>query len=281
MIDSILRQVHGLAVDIVQLSGWLAILSLLFIPLERLFPLHRRRIARRQFGADILYYYVAGLVPAMLMSVPLGFGAYLGHKLLPWQVLHFTATAPFWSRAVAALLLTEVGYYWGHRWTHEIPALWRLHAVHHAPTEIDYLVSTHAHPVDTAFSHLCSLLPIYVLGIAAPADASGSALVVTIGVLGKFWGYFLHANLRLRLGPLEWLISTPAFHHWHHTLEPPVNRNYSAILPWLDRLFGTYYLPRHAWPASYGIDQPMPLSMREQLIEPLMPPISPGGGVAT
>ncbi len=66
------------------------------------------------------------------------------------------------------------------------------------------------------------------------------ALIVLVVTM---WGFFIHANVRWRLGPLEWLISTPAFHHWHHTLAEPRDRNYASMLPWMDWIFGTYYLP--------------------------------------
>jgi hypothetical protein len=83
------------------------------------------------------------------------------------------------------------------------------------------------------------------------------------------WGFFIHANLRWRFGPLEWLISTPAFHHWHHTLNGPINRNYASTLPWLDWIFRTHYLPSDAWPEAYGIKAEMPESLVEQLAYPL------------
>lgn len=275
MIQTLISTLQPLVKEILILSGWLAILSIIFIPLERLLPLHRQRIARGHFGIDLIFYYLAGIFPALIMSVPLGIAAYVSHWLMPTAVLTAVAEAPFWMRALAALLATEVGYYWGHRWTHEIPLLWRFHAVHHSARELDYLVSTHAHPVDTAFSHMCSMMPLYILGLSAPASESGNVIVVLVNVLGQCWGYFLHANLRLRLGPLEWLVSTPAFHHWHHTRGEMLDRNYAAILPWLDRLFGTWYLPKDRWPESYGIDQPMPDTLVGQLTEPFMPPRRP------
>ncbi len=271
MIHAVLPQIQSTLTEILRLSVWLAILAIVFVPLERLFPLHRRGIARRQFGIDILYYYVAGIVPVMLMSLPLALVAWTAHRLIPRDVLTAVAEAPFWARAAGALLATEIGYYWGHRWTHESPLLWRFHAVHHSAREIDFLVSTHAHPIDTAFSHLCGMTPVFALGLAAPAAESGSLIIVLINLIGQCWGYFLHANLRIRMGWLEWLIASPAFHHWHHTKEAPLNRNYAAILPWLDRVFGTYHLPACEWPASYGIGTPMPESMSQQLLYPFLP----------
>jgi sterol desaturase/sphingolipid hydroxylase (fatty acid hydroxylase superfamily) len=86
------------------------------------------------------------------------------------------------------------------------------------------------------------------------------------------WGFFVHANLRWRFGPLEWLVATPAFHHWHHTYEQPHNKNYSSMLPWMDRVFGTYHMPKSLWPGRYGIEEPMESGLAGQLLQPLRSP---------
>jgi sterol desaturase/sphingolipid hydroxylase (fatty acid hydroxylase superfamily) len=83
------------------------------------------------------------------------------------------------------------------------------------------------------------------------------------------WGFFIHSNVRWRLGPLEWLIATPAFHHWHHTVGEQRDRNYAPMLPWIDRIFGTYHLPRNEWPSGYGIEARLPASLGAQLMYPL------------
>ncbi len=71
------------------------------------------------------------------------------------------------------------------------------------------------------FGRFCGLVPIYVLGLGGPVGPSGSLVPVLVALIGMVWGFFIHANLRWRFGPLEWLISTPAFHHWHHTEPAP------------------------------------------------------------
>jgi len=90
--------------------------------------------------------------------------------------------------------------------------------------------------------------------------------------IGIVWGFFIHANVNWRFGPLEWLVSTPAFHHWHHTNDGPayINKNYAPMLPWVDKMFGTLYLPKDKQPARYGIDQPISPVLFGQLVEPFM-----------
>ena len=94
---------------------------------------------------------------------------------------------------------------------------------------------------------------------------------ILYALVGTVWSFFIHANVRWRFGWLEWLVSTPAFHHWHHTRDGPeyINKNYAAIFPWVDKLFGTFYLPKKQWPVKYGIDAPMAPGLAGQLLQPL------------
>ena len=88
------------------------------------------------------------------------------------------------------------------------------------------------------FGRMCGVIPLYLLGLAGPAGVTGSVIPVVILLGGIVWGFFIHANLRWRCGPLEWVLSTPHFHHWHHTIDAPLSHNYASMLPVLDRLFG-------------------------------------------
>ena len=255
-------------IDVVRLSVWLLLLAAIFIPLERWFALHPKKFFRKAMGADLGYYFLSSLLPGMVLAVPLSVVAVLAHRLVPTGVADTIATWPLWLRASAGLIVGEAGFYWAHRLTHEIPVLWRFHSIHHSAEHLDFMVNTRAHPVDLLFVRLCGLIPLYLLGLASPLTASGSLVPVLIVLIATVWGFFIHANIRCRLGPLEWLLSTPAFHHWHHTAAAPTDRNYAAMLPWMDRLFGTHYLPRGHWPAAYGIGTELPASLIGQLAYP-------------
>lgn len=265
-------QLHRFVLEMARLSLWLAILAAIFVPLERIFAVHPRKILRRGLGTDLGYYFLSSLLPAILLSVPVGLLAWAVHRAVPGALHAATGSLPVWARVLAGLIAGEAGYYWGHRWSHEVPFLWRFHAIHHSAEEVDFLVHTRVHPVDLVFGRFCGLVPLYVLGLGSPAGTGGSVVPVLVGLIGTVWGFFIHSNLRWRFGPLEWLISTPAFHHWHHTLNGPINKNYASTLPWLDLIFGTHHLPRDGWPAAYGIEEPLPDSLIGQLAYPLQPP---------
>jgi sterol desaturase/sphingolipid hydroxylase (fatty acid hydroxylase superfamily) len=140
--------------------------------------------------------------------------------------------------------------------SHQLPWLWQFHAVHHSPGHLYFLINTRAHPVDMVVTRLFGLTPLYLVGLAG-ASAGGSATPALVILSGTVWGFFLHSKLRLRLGPIEWIIATPAFHHWHHSCDDHISHNYAALLPLLDRAFGTLHLPR-IWPAAYGLELATP-----------------------
>lgn len=264
-----------LAVDVFRACAWLTLLTTLFVTLERLFSLQPRRLFRPQFPMDVGYFFLSSLLPSALLSAPLAVVAFAAHGVMPADLEAAVAAAPAPLRVAAAFVIGQTGFYWGHRLSHEIPLLWRFHAVHHSAEHIDWLVNTRAHPIDLVFTHLCGLVPLYMAGLAGPAGVGGTAMPALVVVAGTAWGFFIHANLRWRFGWLEWLVATPAFHHWHHTLDGHVNKNYAAMLPWLDRIFGTFHLPARQWPARYGTDTPVGDTLGEQLVRPLLPAAPP------
>lgn len=268
---------HDFALSVLRIGIWLVLLTALFVPLERWFAARHAPAAPRAWRQDLVYYLISSLVPIVLLSVPVALLAAAARHVVPAALTGAVGELPPALRMALAFLVGETGYYWGHRLSHELPWLWRFHALHHSSEPLHYLSNTRTHPVDMIVTRLFGLVPMYLLGLAGPSVA-GSAAPALLLVFGMLWGFFIHADLRWRLGPLEWLVTTPAFHHWHHSRNDHINRNYAATLPVLDRVFGSHYLPRH-WPAQYGTDTPQAATLAGQLLDPLLPaPKAQGGG---
>jgi sterol desaturase/sphingolipid hydroxylase (fatty acid hydroxylase superfamily) len=275
-VSELLQHYHllGYALTALRQCAWLVILTVIFLPLEQLWAVHPQKIFRKSVLGDLGYYFISGLVPHLLLIVPLSLAAYAAYELIPWRVHAAVAAWPLWLRGLSAFVVADLGFYWGHRWAHQIPFLWRFHSLHHSPEHVYFLISARAHPIDNAFIRLCGLIPIYILGLGAPQSVQGTLVATLLMLAVTIWGFFIHANLRWRLGPLEWLLATPGFHHWHHTKSGLRDRNYASMLPLMDWIFGTFHLPSKEWPTAYGIEAKLPNTVAGQLLYPMRPPVA-------
>ena len=239
------------------------VLFALFVPLETLFPLARRQFwQRRGVWADITHFFITGAIRKLLtLFVAFGLITLLGFLVYP-PLQHGLLSLPRWGQFLVAIIIFELGTYWGHRWALTVPFLWRFHAVHHSSEHLDWAAASRLHPFDQTFIRVCGIIPVYLLGFTK--ETFGFLLAID-GLLA----IFIHANVRFRFGPLEWLVATPAFHHWHHANESPetTNKNYAGLLPCFDWLFGSLYLP-NKFPAKYGIKEKMPDGYVGQLAQP-------------
>jgi sterol desaturase/sphingolipid hydroxylase (fatty acid hydroxylase superfamily) len=272
ILQPVAHYLRPFAVDFLPLAAWLLLLMAIFAPLERLFPLHPQKVLRKAFVTDLGYYFLNSLLPKLLLIPPLTMIAWVANYFVPGGLHSWVAGMPPCTRFAAAMIVGEIGFYWGHRWMHEIPLLWRFHSIHHSAEQIDWLVSTRAHPLDMVFTRLCGFIPMYALGLAQPMGNRVDLVPLLIVLVGTLWGFFIHANLRWRFGWLEWLVSTPAFHHWHHVNVGNISKNYAPMLPWVDKLFGTCYMPKKQWPTKYGIDGPISPTLAGQLLQPFAYP---------
>ena len=252
----------------------LAILIAVFVPLEHLFAVRKAKAFEAGWPTNLGWYFVSVLTPLLLLAGPTALVAAAVHAVLPSALTGAAAGLPLWAKMAGAMVVGEIGFYWGHRLSHGIPLLWRFHAVHHSATHVNFLVNTRAHPVDVVFTRLCGLVLLYATGLTSLVGPHPDFIPAVVLFLGSMWSFFIHANVRWRLGPLEQVLASPAFHHWHHTLEDHKDHNFSAMLPFVDRLFGTLYLPRH-WPEEYGASTPMPATLTGQLLEPFAPRLRP------
>src|SRR5271166_2912175 len=213
MTDHFVRHAELFATDVGRLAVWLVLLVCIFVPLERLFALRPAKIWRKQVGVDLAWYFINSIVPAAIIAMPLALMARALRGFDPGGYYSTVAAWPFWVKFPLVMLVNDIGAYWAHRAMHVYPWLWRFHAIHHSAEEMDWLVNTRAHPFDLVFTRFAGLAPVYLLGLAASTGQTSDPAVALVLIIGTIWTFFIHANIRCRLGPLEWVVSSPAFHH--------------------------------------------------------------------
>jgi sterol desaturase/sphingolipid hydroxylase (fatty acid hydroxylase superfamily) len=177
---------------------------------------------------------------------------------------------PMWVSIIVSVILFDLAIYLQHVLFHAVPALWRLHRMHHADLEFDVTTGLRFHPIEILLSTGIKLVVVAALG--APAGA-----VLIFEVLLNATTMFNHSNVRVppqidRI--LRWLVVTPDMHRVHHSiLRRETNSNFGFNLPWWDRLLGTY----RAQPAAghdamtIGIEQfrdPRELGLDRMLLQP-------------
>lgn len=240
-----------------EISIYLVVVALVFVPVERMLALNVQRIFRRGWWSDIAYVFANGTFVAASLAAFLAGGVWLLNRLIPDAVPraiaaqgNFLPEHLSWMGsgllAIEAILLSETCYYFAHRFAHENRFMWKFHALHHSIQEMDWLAAGRMHIVDQVFTRTVAVLPVVLL---FPTETLAKYIALT-----GFQAFFLHSNIKTDFGPLKWIIGTPEFHHWHHANEKPAwNKNYSEQFPFLDKMFGTLYMPQDRKPKKYGI----------------------------
>jgi len=189
------------------------------------------------FANTVLFAPLWAAVGAILLA-PLAGGDALAAlhgavRVLPWA-----------AQLALALLIFDLAAYWRHRLMHS-DALWPVHEVHHSSTHLNWLSGIRNHPLNTLAIHLVGAAVIVTFGFAPDIAA-------IVGLIRFYWVCFVHSDIRLHLGPLNYVIVTPDFHRWHHVPDGIRHRNYAGFFSFIDLAFGTFHFPRDRRAAIFG-----------------------------
>lgn len=173
-----------------------------------------------------------------------------------------------WPVAVQAALmvaLADLPRYWLHRAYHAWSFMWRWHAVHHSPHRLYWLNVGRFHPLEKAAQFCVDTLPFILLGV-------GDGVLAAYFAFYAVNGFFQHSNCDVRLGWLNYLISGPELHRWHHSeLPAESDHNFGNNLIVWDVLFATRYLPADSEVGSLGLlNRNYPLGFVAQMRTPLV-----------
>ncbi|BAV34975.1 sterol desaturase [Sulfuricaulis limicola] len=204
---------------------------------EILFPRRRLTVSKlRRWASNLgIVFLNSALVRLLLPATAAGFAAFAANR--GWGVFNYFSEAPVWFAIIASVVILDFAIYLQHVMFHAVPALWRLHRMHHADLDFDVTTGARFHPIEILLSMLIKFAVIAVVG--APVAA-----VIIFEVLLNATSMFNHGNLRLPPAfdrVLRQFIVTPDMHRVHHSIEDyETNSNFGFNLSLWDRLFGTY-----------------------------------------
>lgn len=228
----------------------------IFTSLEFVFPAERGQSwsdKRVSFTLSVIYCALipfAIYLPTHYISEPIlrtighplfsaNLDAMFGAGVVGWSVRNFLL--PF-----VPILVVDFFYYWTHRFQHTFPVLWTQHKLHHTEYALCSMSALRHHWLEEPIKIFTVWIPI---GILLSVTAGGGSILLPVLA---YWGFFIHANVRLPMGPLTRVFSGPQIHRLHHSALPEhFDKNFAANFPIWDVLFGTYCHPKKGeWPAT-------------------------------
>jgi sterol desaturase/sphingolipid hydroxylase (fatty acid hydroxylase superfamily) len=198
---------------------------------------HDWRESAASFGVALGKNLVRGL-EAGIVAIPFAF--FYQHRLFDFDQTSLPALAMLF-------LGSEFLYYWQHRASHRIRWMWATHAVHHSTTRLNLTAAIRLGLTGNISGNFLFFLPLAWFGFHPFA---------IVGMLGinLLYQFFIHTELAPRLGPLEWVLNTPAHHRVHHASNAScLDKNYGGMLIVFDLLFGTFANAPAQEPLRYGL----------------------------
>jgi lathosterol oxidase len=228
----------------------LLLMAIIFIPIEMIFPKREKQDRfHAEWRTDLIYFSISHLAIQFFGVITQKPAVLFFGKMNLEQFQYYIQSLPFAIELFLAFLVTDLFQYAAHRFFHTHRYLWRFHAVHHSTQAMDWLAGSRTHFIDIFITRSFTFIPLYVCGF--------SSIVFNVYIfIIAIHAVFIHANTRINIGFLKYIVTTPQYHHWHHCIEEEhYGHNFAVFFPFIDKLFGTYYLPANIWPKGTGLNE--------------------------
>ncbi len=232
-------------------------LLIAFALFEFFLPAQRRPWNRASLlsGTYLLFAGKLGLYAALITPLIRN-----GWVTLGLPSLHLDRTLPLALYMPLAILVLTFTAYWSHRLMHRVPALWEFHKVHHATKNLNVTSVFQMH-----FLEYLVHTPTHLIGVLL----LGTDLVAPFGLIFMVINFLGHANIRLDMGRLAYVLCTPQAHRIHHSIDPRhYDTNFSNTFMLWDHVFGSFHYDPLRLPTAFGISDEMPPSFVKQQLLP-------------
>ena len=229
-------------------AGVVIACAVAIIVAERLWPYDRQRLLRAGLGVDLIGY-------ALIQSWFLGLviTGLVGHvdQLTGASDYGFVSGWPWYAQLGLFVVSHDFYIYWFHRLQHRNRFLWRIHEAHHSVREVDWIAGARSHALEILINQSIEVGAMTLLGASPP-------VMLAKGVISIVWGMWIHANIDVRSGALQYVINGPEMHRWHHAVDfVAPGHNFATKFAFWDYMFGTVRRPNRK-PRGYGLGQPFP-----------------------
>ena len=230
-------------------AGWVFFVLGIFWVLEGYYSLISLKYKKwKHAKVNLLLLLFVMIINAVFGIATVGIFLWLENS--QFGLLH-TFVAPVWVELLLSIIVLDlIAQYGVHFLLHKIPAMWRLHIVHHSDKNVDATTGTRHHPIDFIIRESFALIAVIIMGMPI-------AFYLLYRILSVLFTYFTHANISMPIWldkGLSYLIVTPNMHKFHHHYELPwTDSNYGNMLSIWDRLFGTFVYDDVS-KIQYGID---------------------------
>lgn len=221
--------------------------ALILISLERLFPYTKgQKFFREGFFNDFFLYT---FVQSYVLGVAISWFCEFLKNTTDIDSFGIIRQWPIAGQLLFFLIVHDFYIYWFHRFQHNSERFWRLHEAHHSTHDVDWLSGTRSHSMEIMINQTIEFLPIVLLG--------SPEVVLLKGMTDALWGMYIHSNINVRSGWLQYIINGPEMHRWHHAIDEEAhNKNFSTKFAFWDWMFGTAYFPGSKKPSGYGLSDP-------------------------
>jgi sterol desaturase/sphingolipid hydroxylase (fatty acid hydroxylase superfamily) len=224
------------------------LMTLIFSPIEVLWPAYpKQTVFRSEWVTDIVYFLSTHLpiqITTFLILLP---ATQLTSLLNIPAITSMVGSLPWLVQFVLAVSVADLAEYFIHRAFHMVPFMWRFHAIHHSSKALDWIAGSRAHIVEDVVVRGFILIPMMLV---FPHN-----MILAYLFFVNLHATWTHCNFGPTIKWLEPFLIQPRFHHWHHTSQKEaIDKNFAIHFPWIDKIFGTHYLPKDKWPDTYGLN---------------------------
>ncbi len=234
-------------------------LLIAFAAFEFCFPAQRRPWNRASLLSGMYLLFAGKIAFYSLLITPLVQKAWISLRL---PSLHLDQSLPLALFMPISILVLTFTAYWAHRLMHRIPALWQFHRVHHATKNLNVTSVYQMHFLEYLVHTPLHLVTVLLLG---------TDLVAPFGLIFMAVNFLGHANVRLDLGRLAYVLCTPQAHRIHHSIDPKhYDTNFSNTFMLWDHVFGTFHYDPLRLPTEFGVSDELPANILKQQAMPLI-----------